>query len=366
MTDPLNFPTSLCYALSVATQTKTLNHHYHEPDKGWSNQHPPAVIERGTPGYERDNPLAAHRWMHVVVACKTNWASPTPDARIWVNGKSSVQMPDSPRWGVYPLGLPSSYRIDWTYNFADDNSFNEFPYADKNLMKFGQTHRVTSIRHADNAPYVTRHNFACDSTIDEFSHFAGWDPISEGAALAQWRRGRYHAPRMKDEGRYTSEPFSLLTNSSRRLPPASEGPSSGTTTRADQTALQPIQVLGVAWTVFGERLNREHPELAPQMVDYNTVDSPEPDLLTVKTEVSLEADQMWSAPVTRDAFSMLVDAQTGQRLVLKDASKVRFRVRFAWDQPAPVTAILHATPYVDDVTIYFDAGDSGFISFQTK
>jgi hypothetical protein len=372
MTNPLNFGGSLCYALCVATQTKTLNHHYHNPDQGWVGQHPQVVMEPGKPGYERANPLAAHRWMHVVVACLTNWANPTPDARIWVNGKSTVQMPDSPRWGVFPLGLRTTSRIDWTLNFLDDNSFadseQEYPYGDKNLMRFGQPHRVTAIEHANNQPYSTRHNFACDSTIDEFTHFAGWDEITEAAALAQWRRGRYHVPRTKEEGKYTSNKFSLLTQAARRLPP-STGPIMGkdTTSRATvATVPQPIQILGVAWTVIGETLNREEPELPVQMIDYNTVDSPEPDKLTLQTEVSVEADQVWSNPVTRDAYSMVEHPETGARLVLKDPSAVRFRIRFAWDGAVPATAILRATPYIDDVTLYFDAGDSGFISFQTK
>jgi len=375
MTNPTNFGGSLCYALCVATQTKALNHHHHTSERGWSEPHPGVVTEPGESGYRRDNPLAAHRWMHVTVACTTNWGSPTPDARIWVNGKSSVQMPASPRWGVYALGLPTSTRIDWTYNFHDDNSPGEMPYADKNLLRFGQPHRVTMIEHANQSPYTTRHNYSCDSTIDEFQHFVGWTPVTEGAALAQWRRGRYHLPRAGEEGQYTSKPISLLLKPLRRMAPAAGGraPATGKGTQAETPAKTgavaespSIRLLGAAWTLIGETVDPEDPHRAAQMVDYNTVDQPDPDMLTVRSEFYLETAGEWHGPFVRDDFSGLADERTGERPQLTDPGHFRFRFRFRWKEQPPTTAILLATPYIDDVTIFYETRDCGFIAYQLK
>ena len=375
MTNPENFGGSLCYALCVATQTKTLNHHGHTGTHGWSEPHPGVITDPRESGYRMDNPLAAHRWLHLTVACATNWASPTPDARIWVNGKSTVQMPASPRWGVYALGLPTSTRVDWTFNFHDDNSPGEFPYADKNLMRFGQPHRVTTIEHRDNSPYTTRHNYACDSTIDEFQHFTGWTPVTEGAALAQWRRGRYHVPRTGNEGEYTSKPFSLLLKPLRRLATPSvyssasggRGTQSTTTTSKELAAEDPsIRLLGASWTLFGETVDPEDPYRAAQMIDYNTVDQPDPDRLTVRTEIYLEAGEKWHGPLVRDDFSAVADADTGEKPRLVDPGQMRFRVRFRWKDRPPATSILLATPYIDDVTIYYETRDCGFLSFQVN
>ncbi len=238
-------------------------------------------------------------------------------------------------------------------------------------MRLGEVNKLVNTAALQQNPYRPSRNFTCDATVDEFHFFRQWDNSTETVATNFWGQGRYHLPRGATEGRYTSPRFGLAGRGVGRMPPppsqtaaadeglvAAAGP--GMTTVAGRALAMP-RLLGVSWTWFGE-LNDRNPPFLPLLVDYGAANAGNPSYLKPILEVTVQVDKAWSMPVTEEGYSPITDLR-GAPLDVEDSTNLRWSAQFRWASSIPVGAILLATPYLDDLTLYFDTGDSGFVNY---
>jgi hypothetical protein len=78
-----------------------------------------------------------------------------------------------------------------------------------------------------------------------------------------------------------------------------------------------------------------------------------------RPDVYLAVDSTWYGPFSQDDYSPLL-LPNGQPLFANDPSRLQYRVDFKWASPVPPSAAIIATPYVDDITLYYDPGDVGY------
>ncbi len=231
--------------------------------------------------------------------------------------------------------------------------------------------RISSVVARGQNPYRPARNFASDSTVDEFYFFRMWDRQTETAATNLWGQGRYHLPRTQTEGQYVSPTFGItVTGVSRTLPQGSAAsppgpppvpPTPGGTVGADRIQ---ARLLGVSWTWFAE-MNEQSPEYAPLLVDYSAAMQGTRAYLRPKLEISFEADGTWLPPLADEGYSAILDA-SGAPVQVLDPRTLRWKANFRWDTSVPVGAILLATPVLDDLTIYYDGGDTGLSSYYVN
>ncbi|MBI2933261.1 MAG: hypothetical protein HYY16_16575 [Planctomycetes bacterium] len=244
-------------------------------------------------------------------------------------------------------------------------------------------------------------NFAPDATIDEFnllSAGAGNQALllSQGQNMtALYRYGRYHIPFTATalgpgplmvvppaEGRYVSPRFNLplpptlvraLPNPSMALPPVVSGPAVAPPPVPPGAGAAPIaRILGVAWTWAGEMCDPNQDPLTgrtlePVLTNYDTITAAQPQLLRPRLQSYLRVGNSWYGPYADEFFSNVTAPTGGPLLItaLPETQNLQFMFNFWWDANSLVnTGFVHAMPYVDDITIYFAGGDTGFVLYN--
>lgn len=230
---------------------------------------------------------------------------------------------------------------------------------------------------AQGFPPATR-NYAPDSTMDEYyflrDTFGAATSGQDGQAnsmKAIFANGRYHIPMNAGEGLYESPKFNLLTaggTAPRQLPPPSAAPPpSGYTNPAPPPvgagAGSGMKVIGVNWTWFGEDVDTTVATLDPTMTDYSTQTAATPSVIKPTLSISLNIDGVWTPTYTNEWFSPVL-TPSGTPWPVISANNLQFRAKFGFALSIPASAFVLATPYMDDITIYYDRGDSGFVDYH--
>jgi hypothetical protein len=220
---------------------------------------------------------------------------------------------------------------------------------ERNVVRIGESDRFSSQdggQPTAGAPPLG--NLAPDATVDEYVMLAG--TVGDGDRddiVDLYRQGRYHLPREASEGIYISPRFDLPL---RNLPPSSGG--------APPRETPAVKLFAMAWSWAAEAVDAGTSTLDPVLTDYGTIGTPAPRVLKPHLEVAVEADGGWHIAASREEFGPLLASGTGAALSTP-AKGLRFRLRFTWppgEAPRPESFVL-ATPYVDDVTLFFDRGD---------
>lgn len=308
----------------------------------------------------KPSPLRAHRWLHTTFSWNLMGGSDTSGlmySKMYINGVASG--PSSPY-------IPYTYTTmtgGWAEHYDRMNYFDKHDGGEYNQMRLGAPSRIAKAAVAGETG-AFRGNFSGDHTVDELYV---WKSEGEGDPLVLWQRGRYYKPleNAYGEGRFLSQPISLLPSLARLLPPPSTAVPPGMGGRVQdgsiQTAnVQKVRVLGISWTWFAEDVDPETGR--PQLFDYNdptlgiAVDDVRPTL-----KLGIRDGQLTYGPFEDDAFSA-VRAPDGTVPVLQDPRQVRYFAQFGLEG-AQLQTILLATPVLDDVTLYYDDAGSHLLSY---
>lgn len=110
--------------------------------------------------------------------------------------------------------------------------------------------------------------------------------------------------------------------------------------------------------------------LDPVLTDYRTVTSGPwgavagvPLVIKPRVDTSLYIDGVWTPTVSNDWFSP-IQMPGGAPWSVVSPNDLRFRFKFNWMGYVDAYARVHATPYIDDITIYFTGGDVGFVDYH--
>ena len=121
-----------------------------------------------------------------------------------------------------------------------------------------------------------------------------------------------------------------------------------------------VKLVGISWTIVGETVDPITFE--PQMIDWSTAQLANPSKYTLEPKFSVEVDGTWQPNVTNDYYSAV--GVGGAGVFITNLNTLRWRVEFAWKDPQPPGSLkLVATPYIDDVTLYLQPGDGGFLYY---
>ncbi|MFN3484654.1 MAG: hypothetical protein ACK44W_04125, partial [Planctomycetota bacterium] len=250
----------------------------------------------------------------------------------------------------------------WSEGYDRMNYFDKHDGGEYNQMRLGAPSRIGERPITDTGGF--RGNYSGDHTVDELYV---WKSEGEGDPLVLWQRGRYYKPleTAYGEGRFVSQPISLLPSFARLLPPPSTAVPPGMGGRTQDGSIQmpnvqKVRVLGLSWTWFAEDVDPETGR--PQLFDYNdptlgiAVDDVRPTL-----KLGIRDGQLTYGPFEDDAFSA-VRAPDGTVPVLQDPQRVRYFAQFGLEG-AQLQTILLATPVLDDVTIYYDDAGTHLLSY---
>ena len=285
--------------------TQCLNHLGHEDHK-----------------FLKPSPMRAHRWMNTTMSWSLLGSDPagTQTAKLFINGTE-----------VY-----TKYNYNTLSGFPSGNlrmmSFDKHCGGAYNHMRLGGTSRVANAAAADapsNGAY--RGNFSSDATIDELYV---WKSDLDGGFDLQWTLGRYHNLRRETGGTGT------FTSQAVSLPPA--------------PAAQ-VKVLGAAWTWYGEESDAMTGNRVLWNYGGNGLGIPDVDLQPA-VSFSLQDGALVYGPLTDDGFSPVLSLG-GQTPVIQDPSQLRYVIRMTY-AGGTVGSILLGTPVLDDVTIYWNDGDT--------
>ncbi len=420
---PGSFCPTQCYAEGMhGAASPTLNHNAHDA-AGYATCSHPAATRRYYPGtagvpfgnvpyYSFRNPFVSGRWMHYAWFSNGNLTQdigPTgyrPYRRMYINGATNPGhlIKYGQGGGDVETTWPH-YHIDWGRHMGSSNQVcgpgyyqppagqhqccmnsNSLYSTDLNLIRIGEADKISNVpggfASGITPPFT---NFSPDCTMDEYYMMARTPDTVAGSdindSLAIYRKGRYHLPRNPDEGLYVSPRFNLPVGSGtlRALPP----PSSVAPPTGSPPAPPPVggattpapKILGVNWTWAGEAMDmlatdpQGNKTLAPTVTDFNTVNSitAVPTFLKPTLECSVFVDSAWYGPYTNEYFSA-VQTAGGQAVVVVSPLDLRFRFKFNWGTGSGAAPNLNsyviATPYIDDITIYYDKGDSGFVDYH--
>jgi len=373
------------------------------------------------PYYELKNPLSAGRWMHFISAQDGSQTHDVgafgarPMRRLFINGiehgtsmnrhlmKFGGNGGDvETTWPHYHLdhgrhvtgnnGVigPGYYQSAAGQHNCCTNQNAMYDAGVSNILRIGESDQYSPSGSGLTGSYPTPGqptwtNWAPDATMDEYYMVVKTvQAISSGADVADmldlYRQGRYHIPRDAGEGLYVSPRFNLPVGSSVRAlpPPSTIAPPSGTSPvppPAGAAAVTQPKIIGMNWTWYGETsvLMTLSPELTnyltPVVVDYSTQESATgPVNLVPRLECSIQVDGTWYGPYVNDFFSSVRNPVTGAPVNVITPTDLRFRFKFGWwgstGMGPNLTSYVHATPYIDDITIYYDRGDSGFVDYH--
>ena len=316
------------------------------------------------------SPLRGHRWINVSFA----W-DPTPlggqMGRLWINGDMS-QLPFYSHNSM--TGWNDRLRKLWKWEVHDPNEYNH--------MRFGAPSKICDaavVVRPPGIPGAFRGNHTADFTIDEIYAWSQMADCPDPGRLL-WNRGRYVAPPKNGqygEGEFTSQAISLVSSIDRRLAPPSQtsAPGGGGTGGQQSLPQQPprIRVLGVSWTWYGETpvdrmayLNAR--EDRPSLYDWKgtvgaVTGAITPTDLLPRIRVTNILDGGQAYPVEYDQNNQIhydgfaaVRTSSGGAPVIQDPTQIKYQVQFETtaQNAGGFGSILLSTPYLDDVTIYFD------------
>ncbi len=367
----------------------TLNHHGHGSSGYAGCSHPqcqrrahPSTLEP-SPHYLLRNPLATGRWMHFAYYFRSDEAADPdgqPTRRMYVNGISGDTTPShdiSYAWGEAAAETTwPHYHVDWGRLPSDDASavppgagaspaqqhqccrnLGKLLTSERNVVRIGESDRFSVQRGGQptaGAPPVG--NFAPDATVDEYVMLAATVTDADRDDVVDlYRQGRYHLPRDPSEGLYISPRFDLPT---RMLPP-----SSGTGQPHEPRS---VKLLGIAWTWAAEWVDTSSAALDPILTDYSAIAASNPAVLRPVLGVAVEADGVWYAAAAHEQFAAVRAPGTGA-VVTTSAAGLRIRLKFAWPPggaPRAESFVL-ATPFVDDITLFFDRGDPVLVDWTS-
>ncbi len=313
--------------------------------------------------------LRGRKWVNVTfwwyLWGQTDTANRT--SRLYINGST---------WHTDPARLGFTAM---TGQAAGQDRINDFEVHDQgdepNQLRLGAPSMICRAAQVSATNQAYRGNQSNDFTIDEFYVWTlrgSADSPEQHRPLTHWWRGRYYKPD-RDEGRFTSQRISLRPATARNLPRpggASPGPSPGLPAPSPSGPAfldRPVvRILGLAWTWFGEETtiveeSGQPPELRRALFNYNTPEGIAGEDVRPKVTMSVRDGSTTFGPYDDDAFSAARD-QDGEILELRDPTDFRYVAQFVL-QEADFSAVLVATPVLDDVTIFWDDGQPHVISY---
>jgi hypothetical protein len=273
----------------------------------------------------------------------------------------------------------------WTTGHDKIYFYNQHDRGEYNHIRLGATSVIANVAKTGSG---YKGNYSGDHTVDEFYV---WKNQGDADPLTLWYRGRYYKPTDSSygEGVFTSQGLALAANNViRQLPPASTsaaGPGGGAAPSLPAMT-QMVRILGLSWTWYGEPflgdIVRGTSNLASNHTDdpRNTNNDPANHgqfqvlydhapaaagtfpLRDVKPLVSLgvkDGSQTYG-PFDDDGFSA-VRATNGTTPVIQDPKNVKYFAQFRIQ--ADFSAILLATPVLDDVTVYWDDAQAHLLSY---
>lgn len=288
--------------------------------------------------------LKAHRWTNLTLWWKLDgmWDYNNTSSGLLINGSTNL------------VPFNTKTYAGWAHGFDKMFGFEAHSGGERNHMRLGNPSKICE---AADAPW--RGNQSGDWTVDEF-HL--WKHKNAPQAQTLWLRGRYTKPWNSGEATFTSTPLFLPGSTSRVLPPisaaappiASGPPLAAASTNSTGGSLR---ILALAWTWFGEDLDATG---KPTLYDYNT--SGTPSILDPSVRVRLKVDGTWYGPYLNDSLSLPSSPSEGP-LFVNPSQPTHYEVEFALAN-ANAGTILLATPVLDDLTIYYAAAASPFVSYQ--
>jgi hypothetical protein len=330
------------------------------------------------------NWLRAREWVHVTLSCQAgtgfsaNGTAPAtpPRLKIFLNGQlvsgsaSGSTTPD-PDIRVHVPDGPDDFSIISGLSVRVGGELSE-------------------------AGAVVPRNYYADGTIDEFFMWSDKGLTMETNAHDIYKLGRYYKPDDSDpdDALFTSAPVALASANGRTLPPRSSiaAPSGGggeTGIAAPAPAPgRSRHVIAVAWTCFAEDYAAASeadgtPRLKPVLWDYaarlNNAPpaalSPGNDLdkngyrYETVCELSVLVGSKKYGPYRHEGWSPVKQAHESSSIATTDAPveikpgevlKYTGKLRVG---PATINTILLATPYLDDVTLFYTEGSAQILVY---
>lgn len=276
------------------------------PQGGGFGTMTPSLNHRSHPDAWKPDLLAHHRWVHVAY----RWDMANHTAIVFVNGQ---QLPGTVTIEIHPESVGA---VDALLTAP---------------LRFGEPSRTTeTVSPITGATGISR-NWAADATIDEIYLWKG-DHLADAQDLYAY--GRYYKPKPGQEAKFTSRALSILPSVPRVCPP---GMDSSTTVAFP---VPEARILGVGWTVHSEFVS---PTGVPKMRDYGSNAD-----LNLEIEARLVKNGAEDGPVLKDDLAAAT-------LAIAGTDELRYRIIVRIPQLTN-GSILHATPAIDDVTIYFTTG----------
>jgi len=244
--------------------------------------------------------------------------------------------------------------------------FNNHDGGEGNHIRLGAT---STIANKAKATFGYRGNHTGDQTIDEFH---AWKEAAQSDPRTLWIRGRYYRPDDSyNEGMFTSAPLELDRQSlTRILPTPSSAMPAGSGPGASGSSLmmpRQIRILGMSWTWHGETADPEVPSALGGepgqhrvLYKYQTGGLPrgdaQPKILTYVVD-----GLTTHGPFENDAYSPVLTSDNITP-VIQDPKNVRYRVQFRL-MDGRFGDVYLATPYMDDITIFYDDSKSHLLSY---
>ena len=303
------YATKGSYGGGVGHQTPSLNHLAHK-----SCQMPGSI-------QANPNMMKHHEWMHVAYC----WDMSGQNVHLMVNGITFSETP--PDVLVHPQPTTA---LEWTSENA--------------IFRLGEPSSTMS--------YGGSRNWTVDGTLDEFYMWMG---KSFETVTQFYDRGRYHSPRVGQEGVFTSGEILReglraagvrLPEASSARPPIAPRREGGNRTQAGDSGIARapdlVRPICAFWTWYPEVVDADG---VPMMID---------GLKEMKTKVDVKMFMMLDGEEVGEA---LTDdggsAITG--IGLKKGQKFQYRLKISLPDAQGGT-LLRATPIIDDVTLFLTNG----------
>jgi hypothetical protein len=313
----------------------------------------------------KPSPLQGHRWIHVAGAWNVSMTEGEgfQVAKFWINGVTPGTNTQYARFGYTSMtGFNSgSDKMEWwdTHDGGEPNGG----------IRFGGTSYIGATAVAKDG---YRGNFSGDHTVDEIFM---WKTEAEGDPLMTWLVGRYYKPEDKTyEGKFVSQAINFRPAGSRTPPPASSvtpgGGTGGTGTGGAGGTLQvlqkPLRILGISYSWYAEDVDWSVQGGIPAVWDWSDggITAKRPTTLNQRPVIRVgirDGSTDFMPAVPDDGFTAIVGTD-GQPLRISDPTQVRYLVHFGYDD-LKASAVLLATPVLDDITLYYDDGESHLLSY---
>ncbi|MBI4566189.1 MAG: hypothetical protein HY716_16005 [Planctomycetes bacterium] len=287
----------------------------------------PSLHHRTHLDREETDHFRHHEWTHVIYA----WNTQVLAANLIINGQT---LPRTDPINVHPKPTPAA---EWLVSPPEGNLFRIGEPS--RTMEYGSYSR----------------NWAADATVDEFYL---WKGRFLESAQELYFQSRYHCPRIGHEGIFTSKDLPLTRADRVPAPPSKvQAPGrNGETQTADASLPSEIAAGGVethliaaAWTWYPERME-EHG--FPQARDRGLQRE-----LPVQVSLTLLANGVEATrPLTDDGGSLI------SGFVARGFDRLNYRIQITIGSVTP-DCILHGTPIIDDVSLYFTRGVE-FLAYQ--